>query len=40
MELLRHDQDVFTWMHVDMIGIHPEIMCHRLNNDPQAKPLC
>ena len=23
-----------------MVGIHHEIMCHRLNIDPQAKPVC
>ena len=38
-EFRRHNQDVFAWTHVDMIGIHPEIMCHWLNIDPQAKPM-
>ena len=33
-EFLRHNQDVFEWTHADMIGIHPEIMCHWLNIDP------
>ena len=33
-------QDVFAWTHADMIGIHPEIICHWLNIDPQAKPVC
>ena len=23
---------------MDIVGIHPEIMCHWLNIDPQAKP--
>ena len=23
-----------------MVGIHLEVMCHRLNIDPQAKPVC
>ena len=22
-----------------MVGIHPEVICHRLNIDPQAKPM-
>ena len=22
-----------------MVGLHPEVMCHRLNIDPQAKPV-
>ena len=33
IEFLRYNQDMFAWMHADMIGIHPEIMCHRLNID-------
>ena len=37
MEFLCHNQDVFTWTHADKVGIHLEIMCHRLNIDPQAK---
>ena len=39
-KFLSLNQDVFTWTHVDMIGIHPGVMCHRLNIDPQAKPVC
>ena len=39
-KFLSLNQDVFTWTHADMIGIHPEVMCHRLNIDPQAKPVC
>ena len=34
VEFLSLNQDVFAWTHVDMVGIHPEIMCHRLNIDP------
>ncbi|XP_074336585.1 uncharacterized protein LOC141673742 [Apium graveolens] len=29
--------DVFAWSHSDMVGIDPEIMCHRLNIDPKHK---
>ena len=30
---------MFAWTHEDMIGIHPDIMCHRLNISPDFKPL-
>ena len=36
-EFLCHNQDMFAWTHADMAGIHPEIMCYRLNIDSQAK---
>ncbi|XP_074355327.1 uncharacterized protein LOC141694568 [Apium graveolens] len=29
--------DVFAWSHSDMVGIDPEIMCHRLNINPKHK---
>ena len=32
-EFLSLSQDVFAWTHPDMIGIHPGVMCHRLNID-------
>ena len=38
-EFLYQNQDVFAWTHADMVRIHPEIMCHRLNIDLQAKPV-
>ena len=31
VEFLSLHQDVFSWTHADMVGIHPEVMCHRLN---------
>ena len=31
---------MFAWTYVDMVEIHPEVMCHWLNIDPQAKPIC
>ena len=37
VDFLRRNQDVFAWTHADMVRIHPKIMCHRLNIDPQAK---
>ena len=36
---LKQNLDVFTWMHSDMEGIDPEIMYHRLNIDPDRKPV-
>ena len=39
MELLSFNQDVFAWTHANMVGIHPEVMCHRLNINLQAKPV-
>ena len=35
-----HNLDVFAWMHTNMVGIYPEIMCHQLKIDPQTKPVC
>ena len=37
MEFLSLNQDVFVWTHANMVGIHPKVMCHRLNIDLQAK---
>ncbi|XP_074328488.1 uncharacterized protein LOC141666400 [Apium graveolens] len=34
---LRRNLDVFAWSHSDMIGIDPNVMCHRLNLDPKKK---
>ena len=39
VEFLKKNQDVFAWTHADMIGIHPDMMCHRLNIDSHAKPV-
>ena len=33
-KFLSLNQDVFVWTHADMVGIHPEVMCHLLNIDP------
>ena len=37
LEFQSLNQDVFTWTHADMVGIHPNIMRHWLNIDSQAK---
>ena len=39
MDLLQKNQDVFTWTHADVVGIHPDVMCHRLNIHPKVKPV-
>ena len=31
--------DVFAWTHEDMVGIHPDVMCHRLNISLDFKPI-
>ena len=40
IEFLKKNLDVFSWTHIDVVGIHPNVMCHRLNINPQAKPIC
>ena len=27
-EFLSLNEDVFAWTHIDMVGIHPEVMSH------------
>ncbi|XP_074374821.1 uncharacterized protein LOC141715244 [Apium graveolens] len=34
---LKANLDVFAWSHADMVGIDPNVMCHRLNIDPDKK---
>jgi len=31
--------DVFAWSHEDMSGISPKVIQHRLNMDPEKKPV-
>ena len=38
-EFLSLNQDMFVWTHIDMVGIHLDVMCHLLNINPQAKPV-
>ena len=37
MEFLSLNYDMFVWTHADMVGIYLEVICHRLNINPQAK---
>ncbi|KAJ9557256.1 hypothetical protein OSB04_011870 [Centaurea solstitialis] len=36
--LLEHS-DCFAWSHEDMVGINPDIISHKLNEDPSFKPV-
>lgn len=36
---LRNNSDVFTWSHDDMPGIDPSVISHRLNVDPNYRPV-
>ena len=38
VEVLKRNRDVFAWTHDDMVGIDPDVMCHRLNIDPEKQP--
>ena len=33
-EFLSLNHNMFAWTHADMVGIHLEVMWHRLNIDP------
>lgn len=39
VRFLRANLDAFAWSHEDMVGIHPDLKCHRLNIDPEKKPI-
>ena len=36
---LKANLNFFAWSHEDMVGIHPDVMCHRLNISPDFKPV-
>ena len=38
-KFLRANLDVFGWRHKNMVGIHLNVMCHRLNIDNEKKPI-
>ena len=33
------NMEVFSWTHTDMVGIHPDIMCHKLNIDSKVNSV-
>ncbi|XP_070001971.1 uncharacterized protein [Nicotiana sylvestris] len=39
IELLKANADGFAWSHSDMTGILPEVMTHKLNEDPSYPPV-
>jgi len=36
---LRRNNDVFAWSHEDMPGIDPSVIVHKLNVDPNHRPM-
>lgn len=38
-KFLKDNVDVFTWSHDEIPGIEPEMIVHRLNVDPDYKPV-
>ena len=38
-EFLKQHLDIFAWAHLNMEGIDPNVMSHRLNIDPSRKLL-
>ena len=36
-KFLSLNQDMFAWTHTNIVGIHPEVICHQLNIDLQPK---
>ena len=39
IEFLKENLDVFAWSHEDMPSISPKIIQHKLNMDPERKPV-
>ena len=39
VQFLKENLDVFAWSHEDMPGIAPEIIQHKLNVNPDKKPV-
>ena len=39
VDFLRSNSDSFAWSHLDMPGIDPEVIIHRLQVDPLHQPL-
>ena len=37
--IARH-LDAFVWFALDMPGIDPDFLCHRLTMDPKVRPVC
>ena len=39
IQFLKENLDIFAWSHEDMLGIAPEIIQHKLNVNPDRKPI-
>ena len=39
VQFLKENLDVFAWSHEDMSGISPEVIQHKLNVNPERKPV-
>ena len=39
VQFLKENLDVFAWTHEDMPGISPKVIQHKLNVDPERKPV-
>lgn len=38
-QVLKENHDMFAWQPEDMVGIDPRIVMHKLNIQPDAKPV-
>ena len=39
IQFLKENLDVFAWSHEDMLGISPKVIQHKLNGNPERKPV-
>ena len=39
VQFLKENLDVFAWSHENMPGISPEVIQHKLNVNPERKPV-
>lgn len=39
IDFLQTNFDVFAWSHKDVVGIDPEVTCHRLNMNRSKNPV-
>ena len=39
IQFLKKNLDVFAWSHEDMPGISPKVIQHKLNMNPERKPV-
>ena len=39
VQFFKENLDVFAWSHEDMPGIAPEVIQHKLNVNPERKPV-